>query len=221
MWPPSLQMMARIGTLFHLEHPHFGGLWEAAVKSVKKHLTLTLTETALSFEEFNTILCQVEACVNSRPINALTSDPEDLEALTPGHFLTGRPLTAPPQRPIEGHPYKRWTLLKKLQQDLWKRWSQEYLSNLQSRSKWNQEKPNAAVGDLVLIKEDNLPPLKWVLGNILEVSIGSDSKIRGVALKTKRGHGKKRPIAAHRARQYSSTQPQTSAKGKRELIFTC
>jgi hypothetical protein len=63
MWPPSLQMMARIGTLFHLEHPHFGGLWEAAVKSVKKHLTRTLTETALCFEEFNTILCQVEALV--------------------------------------------------------------------------------------------------------------------------------------------------------------
>jgi hypothetical protein len=66
---------------------------------------------------------------------------------------------------------------------------------LQSRSKWNQEKPNAAVGDLVLPKEDKLPPREWELGRILEVSVGSDSKVRVVTLKTKVSHIKKRPIA--------------------------
>jgi hypothetical protein len=69
------------------------------------------------------------------------------------------------------------------------------LSNLQSISKWNQEKPNGAVGGLLLIKEDNLPPLKWELRRILKVSVGSDSKVRVVILKTKGGHIKKRLMA--------------------------
>ncbi len=51
------------------EHgPHFGGLWEAAVKSAKKHLRLTIGDSKLSFEELTTVLTQVEACLNSRPL---------------------------------------------------------------------------------------------------------------------------------------------------------
>lgn len=70
--------------------PHFGGLWEAGVKAVKSHLKKTLSETTLTFEEFCTVLYQVEACLNSRPLTPLSNDPKDLQALTPGHFLIGR-----------------------------------------------------------------------------------------------------------------------------------
>jgi hypothetical protein len=175
--------------------PHFGGLWEAGVKSVKRHLTRVLGETTLSFEEFNTVLCKVEACVNSRPITPLSNDPNDLEALTPGHFLIGRPLLASPHKMIDEQiPYKRWKLVKKLEQDLWQRWSSEYLSNLQLRTKWTKETVNIAVGELVLIKDDNLPPLKWAMGRVVAIHEGRDEKVRVVVLKTASNQEKKRPI---------------------------
>ncbi|XP_029155640.1 uncharacterized protein LOC114928553 [Nylanderia fulva] len=66
--------------------PHFGGLWEAGVKSLKSHLKRVAGSRTLSQAEFATLLCQIEACLNSRPIAALSDDPNDLSALTPGHF---------------------------------------------------------------------------------------------------------------------------------------
>ena len=69
--------------------PHFGGLWESAVKSVKHHLKQVIGESQLSFAELYTVFTQVEACLNSRPLSPLSNDPNDLEPLTPGHFLVG------------------------------------------------------------------------------------------------------------------------------------
>ena len=71
------------------EHgPNFGGLWEAAVKSTKTHLKRIMRDVKLSFEEFTTILTQVEACLNSRPlVYTNSSDDDGIDILTPGHFL--------------------------------------------------------------------------------------------------------------------------------------
>jgi len=52
--------------------PHFGGLWEAGVKSFKFHLRRVIGPRTLSKAEFTTLLCQIEACLNSRPITRLT-----------------------------------------------------------------------------------------------------------------------------------------------------
>ncbi|XP_062703836.1 uncharacterized protein LOC134286264 [Aedes albopictus] len=74
--------------------PNFGGLWEAAVKSFKKHLRATIGNSVLSQDEFVTLLARIEACLNSKPLTPLSADPNDLEVLTPGHFLIHRPPTA-------------------------------------------------------------------------------------------------------------------------------
>jgi hypothetical protein len=71
-------------------------LWEAAVKSMKMHLKRVVGETKLTFEEFATILAQVEACLNSQPLVPLPCEGDVIEPLTPGHFLIGRPLEALP-----------------------------------------------------------------------------------------------------------------------------
>ena len=75
------------------EHaPHFGGIWESAVKSMKTHLRRIVSNVKLTFEEFTTVLTQIEACLNSRPLTPLPCDDNGVEALTPGHFLIGCPL---------------------------------------------------------------------------------------------------------------------------------
>ena len=82
---------------FAAEHvPHFGGLWEAAVKSLKRHFRRIVGDVRLTFEELATILAQVEACLNSRPLTPLPQPEDGIEVLTPGHFLIGRPLKAFP-----------------------------------------------------------------------------------------------------------------------------
>ena len=75
---------------FTPEHvPHFGGLWEAALKSMKTHLRRVLSNTKLTFEEYATVLTQIEACLNSRPFAQWPCDDDGIEALTPGYFLIG------------------------------------------------------------------------------------------------------------------------------------
>ncbi|XP_046401619.1 uncharacterized protein LOC124167678 [Ischnura elegans] len=66
--------------------PHFGSLWEAGVKSMKHHLRRVIGDQKMTFEEMPTLLCQIEACLNSRPLSPLSNDPNDLVPLTPGHF---------------------------------------------------------------------------------------------------------------------------------------
>ena len=77
--------------------PNFGGLWEAAVKSTKKILKDSLETSLLTFEELTTVLTQVEAVMNSRPLLPLETLPEDgVQPLTQSHFLMGKPTVSLP-----------------------------------------------------------------------------------------------------------------------------
>lgn len=171
--------------------PHHGGIYEAAVKSTKHHLTRVIGDTTLTFEEYATVLCQAEACVNSRPLYPLTDDPTKLVALTPGHFLIGEALVRIPDeqdyREIRENRLTRWEHLQKMTQHFWERWQHEYLATLLNRSKWLKTKENIKVDDMVIVKEDNLPPMKWKLGRIVEVRKGRDNLVRTVLVRTATG----------------------------------
>jgi hypothetical protein len=167
--------------------PHWGGIWEAAVKSTKYHLSRLIGETRFTFEQFYTVLTQIEAILNSRPLSPLSNDPNDLRPLTPGHFLIGSSLTAYPDKDVTDIPTNRLSVYQKMQQiqqSFWKRWSVDYLSQLQSRPKWFQPSSNLKIDTLVLLKEDNTPALKWPLARIVEVIPGPDGKVRVVKVKT-------------------------------------
>ncbi|KAM3965928.1 uncharacterized protein ACR2FA_012778 [Aphomia sociella] len=134
--------------------PHFGGLWEAGVKS------------------------------------SLSPDPNDLQTLTPAHFLIGRPLTAPANRDLMTtpiHRLQRYDVIERARQDFWKRWSKEYISELQSRSKWRTNKDDLQLDELVIVKECNLPPLKWKLGRIIRIFPGTDGISRVADILTTSG----------------------------------
>ncbi|XP_011876468.1 PREDICTED: uncharacterized protein LOC105566790 [Vollenhovia emeryi] len=90
--------------------PHMGGKWEAVVKSIKYHLRRTIGESVLTFEELTTLLTQVEAILNSRPLEPLSDDADDISALTPGHFLVESPLTAIPEPSLTDLAISRLTM---------------------------------------------------------------------------------------------------------------
>jgi len=157
---------------------------------VKYHLKRVVGNTTLTFEEFQTVLCQIEACLNSRPLYAISSEPSDLHPLTPGHFLIGRPLTTIPEPSlldIRVNRLNRWQLCQRVVQYFWKRWSAEYLTLLQQRHKWAQKSPNLKLDDLVLINDDVLPPSRWKPGRVREIITSADSIVRDVVVKTLSG----------------------------------
>ncbi|XP_018395620.1 PREDICTED: uncharacterized protein LOC108774103 [Cyphomyrmex costatus] len=168
--------------------PHFGGIWEAAVKSFKFHLVRIAKNTLFTFEQFNTLVIEIEGILNSRPLTPISHNPEDLIALTPSHFLIGDSLLSVPESDFTHIPTNRlsaWQHIQKLKRDFWNRWHKEYLNKLNQRSKWKSQIPRTiAVGDLVLIKEDNSPPLNWPMGRVLETHPGKDNIIRVVTIKT-------------------------------------
>ncbi|XP_041449671.1 uncharacterized protein LOC121404396 [Drosophila obscura] len=109
--------------------PHFGGLWEAAVKMAEKHLYRSLGSSLFGFDELRTLVCQIQALMEF------------------------------PEPDVTNLNFNR----------LWKRWSEEYLTLLQQRAKWRTPQPSIQVNDIVCIKDENLPPLKWPLARVIDV----------------------------------------------------
>ncbi|XP_062537729.1 uncharacterized protein LOC134206065 [Armigeres subalbatus] len=166
--------------------PHRGGIWEAAVKSAKKHLVAVLGSEAATYEQLSTVLAQVEACLNSRPLCPLSTNPDNYDALTPGHFLVGQPLNLIPEpdvRHISVNRLDKWQLLHKHTTNIWNRWRDEYVANLQPRTKWRTTKANVREDQLVLVKNDNVPPAQWELARIVRLHPDPSGVIRTVTLR--------------------------------------
>ncbi|XP_075150623.1 uncharacterized protein LOC142224721 [Haematobia irritans] len=161
--------------------PHMGGLWEAGVKSFKLHFRRQIGNVRFTFEEFSTVLARIEACLNSRPLCPQSDNPQELDALTPGHFLIGAPLLAPAEPVITEQPLSlvnRFRKVQALAQQFCVRWKEEYLKNLHMRYKWKFPQRDVMVNDLVVIRHEQLPPTSWKLGRVVSVHPGVDGHIR-------------------------------------------
>ncbi|GFV34988.1 integrase catalytic domain-containing protein [Trichonephila clavipes] len=144
--------------------PSFGGLWEASVKSIKYHLKRVISGSNLTYQEFLIVCIQIEGILNSRALCPLSSNSDDLNALTPAHFLIGRSMTSvvePNLIELKENALKKWQRITRL------------------------------VGDLVVLIEDKMPTFKWPLGRITEIYNDSDALIRVVKVKTQVGEYKK------------------------------
>ncbi|XP_062542316.1 uncharacterized protein LOC134210285 [Armigeres subalbatus] len=157
--------------------PHFGGIWESGVKSFKYHFRRIMGQKAFSMDQLLTVVAQIQSVLNSRPLVSMSDSPDDLSALTPGHFLIGEPPVSIAEPDLLHLSPNRVTRLQDMQrsvQDLWRCWSRDYVSQLQQRSKWRRPSVDIRKGQLVLLKLDNYPPLQWPLGRIIETFTGSD-----------------------------------------------
>lgn len=186
---PELQgFLAHDGTTHHFNpplSPSFGGLWEAGVKSIKYHLKRLIGNNTFTYEEMTTLLYQIEACLNSRPLCPISDDINDVSYLTPGHFLIGEaPITVPEVNLLEENINRlsRWKLVQRVYQEFWKVWHSEYLSQLQQRPKWLKAQENIKEGQLVLLRENSKTPAKWPVARILKIYPGDDDNVRVVKL---------------------------------------
>jgi hypothetical protein len=170
--------------------PSMGGEWEAAVKSFKFHFLRMAGRMSFTVIEMQTVLCKIEAILNSRPLVAEFSDPNDMNAITPGHFLIGRSLVALPEHDWEEinlNRLTRWEKVQEMSQYFWNRWTNDYLHSLQIRAKNFKKEIEFFEGQFVVLRDENKKPINWSMGRICKLFPGADGITRVVEVRTKDG----------------------------------
>ena len=166
------------------------GAVESVVKLTKRTLKAITNDRIFKEESLRTYLVEVESILNSRPLTSLSDDIEDLEPLTPNHFIIGK---ANPNirfnltNDTEINLRKQWKSVQAATSMFWKRWIREYLPLLTKRSKWKTSTRNFKPGDLVLISNKDIARSNWLLARVLKAYKGDDNIVRVVELKTKYG----------------------------------
>ena len=168
---------------------HQGGVWERLIRSVRKILHAMIGEHLVNEETLVTFLVEVEKILNSRPITRVSSDPSDLEPLTPNHILLLRhnPCSAPSEFEDSDKFQARWKRVHILANEFWARWVKEYLPMLQERQKWLKQRRNFKVGDLVIMKDTNIPRGQWPKALVQETFPDSDGVVRQVLVRSATG----------------------------------
>ena len=172
--------------------PWWGGFYERLVRSVKLSLRKSLGKSFLRYDELETVLCQVEPVINSRPLTYISSD--DLsEPLTPFHLLFGRNVSiissdVSSELKTTEAAKNRYAHLKRVFDGQWKVFSSSYINELRQQHIYRSSNGTSAskfpsLGDVVLIKSDTpLPRHKWRLGKVEQLIRGRDGNVRGVKL---------------------------------------
>ena len=169
---------------------HMGGFWERQIRSVRSIVTALMREHGRNLDEelFRTLMAEVECIINSRPLTTPSSDPGDLDPLTPNHILTmkSKVVLPPPGNFQKEDVYlrKRWKRVQYLANIFWSRWRREYVQCLQQRSKWNRPRRNFDKGDLVLIVDDRVARNHWPLARIVHTYPDEEGYVWSVKVTT-------------------------------------
>ena len=167
---------------------HHGGAWERLIRSVRKVLNSILKVQNLDEEGLHTVLCEVEAIINGSPITKASTDPNDLEALTPNHLLLLKTSSSLPPGEFQRddiYAHRRWRQVQYMSDLFWKRWTKEYLPQLQERQKWTGIKRNFVEGDVVLIVDETAPRNSWLMGKVIQTFPDRRGFVRRLQIKTK------------------------------------
>lgn len=167
---------------------HHGGVWERQIRTVRKILNSVLKLQPLDDEGLQTIMCEVEAIINNRPITKTSDDLNDLEALTPNHLLL---LKTQPSIPSgiftkdDQYARRHWKQVQYMADLFWTRWTREYLPLLQEWQKWSRTKRNFLPGDVILIVDESALRNSWIMGRVIKTLPDSRGAVRQVSLQTK------------------------------------
>ena len=168
---------------------HMGGVWERQIRTIRSALNGIMNEypSRLDSSSLRTLFYEAMSIVNSRPLTVENlNDPFGPEALTPNHLLTMKTEISlpPPGEFVRNDVYtrKRWRRVQYLANMFWERWKKEYLQLLQVRPKWSQPQRNIEVGDIVLLKEDQLIRGQLRLAKVVDVLPSRDNLVRKVRL---------------------------------------
>ena len=154
------------------QHP----IWERSILSalMREH------GHTLDDESFRTLLTEVECNINSQVLTVPTSDPEDLDPLTPNHILTMKSSVVMPLpgnfQKADLYLRKRWKRVQYLSNVFWSRRRKDYAQNLQQRVKGHRPRRNFERGDLVLIVDDQAPRNDWNMARVVDVHPDSNDK---------------------------------------------
>ncbi|XP_065060581.1 uncharacterized protein LOC135687855 [Rhopilema esculentum] len=210
--------------------PWQGGAWERLIRSVKRCLKKVIGRSYLTQIELNTILIEVEAVINSRPITYVYDDTDGISyPLTPCQLINGRNLSLLPQdryyEMLSTYEVlsKRAKYHKTLLQQFTKRWKKEYLTGIMEayRPKDKREEPVISVGDIVLLKDDDTKRTFWKLCKILELieqivhNDCTDGRVRSAKIQIagERSKGKvfRRPLKLLVPLEIACKEPNTEA----------
>ena len=177
--------------------PWFGGWWERLIGLTKMTLKKVLGHSLVSFEELQTLVTEVEAILNDRPITYVPTESNDPEALTPSELLYGRRITSLPHYNDTQTPSsvsfsrtsatRRAKRLGELLNHFHDRWTHEYLTALRERHQTSgNNSQRIRVGDIVQIHQES-PRVQWKLARVDELFPGSDGLVRSAKLRTANG----------------------------------
>lgn len=168
--------------------PHFGGVWEREIRSVKTSLYTTVGAQSLPEEVLHTVLVEVEGILNSKPLGYVPSDVSDPDPVTPNCLLMGRPNGSLPQVVYPKEELlsrRRWKHSQVLADHFWSRFIRLYLPGLQSRQRWQSSSADVATGSVAMILDPQLPRASWLIGRITKVHPSPDGHIRSADVKVK------------------------------------
>lgn len=177
--------------------PHFGGIWEREIRSVKAALYATIQPHAIQEEVLRTVLIEVEGILNSKPLGYVSSDVADPDPVTPNLLLMGRLDPSLPEVVYEESELlsrKRWKHSQILADQFWTHFIKHYLPALQTRSKWQTDTPDLQQGSIVMVVDLSLPRAQWPVGRVTKVHPGADGRIRTAEVDVN-GRQYQRPVA--------------------------
>ena len=184
------QFLLRQQIDWHFNPPsasHFGGVWERLIRSTRRILSALISQQVVSDDTLTTLMVEVESIMNSRPLTPILLDPKGDLPLTPNHLLLLRncdEIFSNNFSKTDCYSKRRWRQVQYLAQEFWRRWSSEYIQNLQVRSKWQHESDHFKVDNIVLVCDENAPRGSWPLGRVTEVIPDRHNKVQQVYVKT-------------------------------------
>ncbi|XP_048030832.1 uncharacterized protein LOC125266231 [Megalobrama amblycephala] len=185
------QQMAKQQISFHFNPPaapHFGGVWEREIRSIKVALYTTLGSDTVTEEVLRTVLIEIEAILNSKPLGYVSADIADLDPITPNCLLMGRPDGSLPQviYPVsELLGRRRWRHSQVLSDRFWTAFIKNYLPELQARTKWQTPSADIQPGMVVMLVDPQLPRSFWQIGRVVNVFPGADDRVRTAEIQIK------------------------------------